>query len=230
MATSSVVRDSQGLAYEKPRDELMEELGLGVTVSVSAGRTIVIEGDPMEHVYRILSGAVRLYKAVADGRRQIIDFLAPSDCFGLTGLDEHAHSAEAITDVVMIRYPKRRLEAVIENRPDLGQQLFRLACAELSRAQQCMLLLGRKNADERIASFLLDLAVSQSVGSSDRACLHLYMSRQDIADHLGLTIETVSRIFTRFRHAGVISLQDRHVVLVRDALRLSQIAAGDLDT
>lgn len=224
MAMSKLARDNDNPACETPCDALMMEAGLGVTISVDAGRTIVIEGDPIEHVYRILSGTVRLYKAVADGRRQIIDFLSAKACFGLIGLDLHAYSVEAITDVVMIRYPRRRLEEAIERRPALGQQLFRLACGELDRARQSMLLLGRKRAEERIASFLMDIAEHQP----DDACLHLSMSRQDIADHLGLTIETVSRIFTRLRHAGLISLPDRHAVIVSDIDRLSQMAEGNL--
>ncbi|MEM7044957.1 MAG: helix-turn-helix domain-containing protein [Pseudomonadota bacterium] len=228
MATSTVTEEAYGLGLARPCDALVEGAGLGVTISVGAGRTIVIEGDPIDHVYRIVSGSVRLYKAVADGRRQIIDFLGPMDCFGLTGVSEHGCSVEAITDVVMIRYPRKRLEAAIEHKPDLGQQLFRLACAELGRAQQYMLLLGRKSADERVASFLLDLARRQTDDCDESACIHLAMSRQDIADHLGLTIETVSRIFTRFKQAGLIKLPERHEVLVCNVDRLSEMAEGDL--
>ena len=229
MATSSVVQEPSWLASNRPCTEVVERSGLGVTTSFGAGQTIVIEGDPIDHIYRIVSGSVRLYKAVADGRRQIIDFLGPMDCFGLTGLDQHAYSVESITDVSMIRYPRKRLEAAIEDSLDFRHRLFRLACAELSRAQQYMLLLGRKSADERVASFLLDLAERQGDQSEVGLRLHLAMSRQDIADHLGLTIETVSRIFTRFKQAGLISLPDRHAVIVGDVARLSCMAEGNLD-
>ncbi|MDH3661442.1 MAG: helix-turn-helix domain-containing protein [Alphaproteobacteria bacterium] len=228
MATS-VVQKPCSRAFDRPYAELVEEVGLGVTMSVGAGRTIVIEGDPIEHVYRIVSGSVRLYKAVADGRRQIIDFLGAMDCFGLTGLDSHAYSVESITDVSMIHYPRKRLEAAIENQPDLRDQLFRLACTELDRAQQYMLLLGRKSADERVASFLLDLVTRQDDRRGDGVRLHLAMSRQDIADHLGLTIETVSRIFTRFKQAGLISLPDRHAVIVSNVVQLTRMADGGLN-
>ncbi|MEZ5931622.1 MAG: helix-turn-helix domain-containing protein [Alphaproteobacteria bacterium] len=228
MATSSVVREAHHQAFAGPCAELVEHAGLGVTISVGAGCTIVIEGDPIEHVYRILSGTVRLYNAVPDGRRQIIDFLGAAACFGLMDLDEHAYSVEAITDVVMVRYQRHRLEALIEEHPELSHQLFRLACAELKRAQQRMLLLGRKSAEERVASFLLDLARQQHAGDGDE--LHLAMSRQDIADHLGLTIETVSRIFTRFKAAGLIRLPDRHAVRLSDIDRLAHVADCDLAT
>ncbi|NJO38132.1 MAG: helix-turn-helix domain-containing protein [Rhizobiales bacterium] len=222
MATSSVVRETYHQAFAGPCAELVELAGLGMTISVGAGRTIVIEGDPIEHVYRVISGSVRLYKAVADGRRQIIDFLGASECFGLMDLDEHAYSAEAITDVVMVRYQRQRLETLIEERAELSHQLFRLACSELKRAQRRMLLLGRKSAEERVASFLLDLAEQQQAGEGGE--IYLAMSRQDIADHLGLTIETVSRIFTRFKAAGMIGLPDRHAVRLSDVERLSSMA------
>lgn len=227
MARSMVFDDICGQASRRPCVDLVRETGLGVTINVSAGQTVVVEGDPIDHVYLIVSGSLRLYKAVVDGRRQIIDFLGPKDCLGLTGLGDHAYSAEAITDAVMIRYPHRRLEALIEEKPAFGQQLFRLACSELGRAQQRMLVLGRKSAEERVASFLLDLADRQTEAGEDGADIHLAMSRQDIADHLGLTIETVSRIFTRFKVAGLISLPDRHAVVLANVDRLAGLANGD---
>lgn len=230
MATSSVVRAGHQVETEKSCQELPELAGLGATVSAEAGQTIVIEGDPIHHYFRIVTGTVRLYKAVADGRRQIIDFLGPKDCLGLTGLDEHACSVEAITDVTMIRYPRQRLEAAIQERPDIGRQLFRLACSELSRAQHRMLLLGRKSAEERIASFLLDLVTRRVDDGESMDCIRLTMSRQDIADHLGLTIETVSRIFTQLKLSGLIGLPDRHSVVLNDIDRLSALAEGELAT
>lgn len=228
MATPSIIQEHHRTEIEAPCRKLPEQAGPGVMQKVGAGQTIVIEGDPIDHYFRILSGTVRLYKAVADGRRQIIDFLGPEECFGLTGLDEYAYSVEAITDVVMSRLPRQRLDSTIAAQPDLGRQLLRLACSELNRAQQCMLLLGRKSAEERVASFLLDLDKRQGDPDKDMGFLNLAMSRQDIADHLGLTIETVSRIFTRFRRAGLIGLPDRHSVILNDIDRLSMTAEGDL--
>lgn len=228
MATSSVVQEHHRAGIGEPCRQLPDQAGPGITQRVEAGQTVVIEGDPIDHYFRILSGTVRLYKAVADGRRQIIDFLGPKECFGLTGLDQHGCSVEAITDVTMVRYPRHRLDSAIEDKPDLGRQLLRLACTELSRAQRRMLLLGRKSAEERVASFLLDLAERREDSDQDPTCLHLAMSRQDIADHLGLTIETVSRIFTRFRRTGLIGVPDRHTVILNDSDRLSRKSEGDL--
>ncbi len=223
MAASSAFRVGHPISTGKPPERLPEQAGRGVTIAMDAGKTIVIEGDPINHYFRIVSGSLRCFKAVMDGRRQIIDFLGPNDGFGLTGLATYAYSVEAITDVIMIRYPRQRLKAAIEDEPDLGRQLFHLACSELDQAQRQMLLLGRKSAEERLASFFLGLAERQR-----GACLHLAMSRQDIADHLGLTIETVSRIFTRFRRASLIDLPDRHSVILMDLHRLEAMAECSL--
>jgi len=204
--------------------------GVGVTVTVCPGQTIVIEGDPIRHHFRILSGTVRLYKAIADGRRQVIDFLGAGNCFGLTGLDRHTYSAEAVSPVTLIRYPRHKLEAAIRSDSELAQALFRLACAELDQAQRQMLLLGRKSADEKIASFLLSLARHAEADGGYREPLehivHLPMSRQDMADYLGLTIETVSRTMSRFRRLGLIDLIGRHHVALREVARLKALADG----
>jgi CRP/FNR family transcriptional regulator len=209
--------------------ELAALAGIGMTVPVCPGQTIVIEGDTISHCFRIVSGTVRLYKAIADGRRQVIDFLGAGDCFGLTGLERHGYSAEAILPVTLIRYSRPTIEAASHGNARLAQALFRLACSELDRAQQQMLLLGRKSADEKIASFLLGLAARNE--RKDRQhprerIVHLPMSRQDIADYLGLTIETVSRTLSRFRRLGLIDLMGRQHVALRRTGRLRKLADG----
>ncbi|MEM7021518.1 MAG: helix-turn-helix domain-containing protein [Pseudomonadota bacterium] len=196
--------------------------GIGVTMTVCPNQTIVIEGDPIDHYYRIVSGTVRLYKAIADGRRQVIDFLGAGKCFGLTGFDRHSYSAEAVSPVTLIRYPKQSVEAAVEADPEIAQALFRLACAELDQAQRQMLLLGRKTADEKIASFLLSLA---EPGDAE-PIVHLPMSRQDMADYLGLTIETVSRTMSRFKRQGAIDLIGRQHVALREVRMLQDLADG----
>ncbi len=226
MAAPLAIREHHRDEVDAPCLQLPYQAGPGITQKVSAGQTIVIEGDPIKHYFRILSGTVRLYKAVADGRRQIIDFLGPNDCFGMIGFEEHAYSVEAITDGVVIIYPRERLDHVIEEKPEIGCQLLRLACSELSRAQQSMLMLGRKSAEERVASFLLGLVRRGNDAGEDADFLHLTMSRQDIADHLGLTIETVSRIFTRFRRAGLIDFLDRQSMTLNDLEFLSALSEG----
>jgi CRP-like cAMP-binding protein len=201
--------------------------GIGITVTAEPGQIILVECDPIEHCYRIASGTVRIYRSIADGRRQVIDFLGAGDCFGLTGLDYHAYSVEAVSRVIMIRYPRHAVETAIRNDPGVARELFQLACGELRRAQEHMLLLGRKTADERIASFLLRLADAAGE-QADQPVVTLAMSRLDMADHLGLTIETVSRTISRFRRQGLIDLPGRQEVLLRRPNRLRALAEGQL--
>lgn len=205
------------------RPSLEALLGPGVTIEALPGQTIIVEGDPIRHCYRVLHGGVRLYKAIADGRRQVIDFLVAGDSFGLIGRRRYRYSVEAISTTTLVRHPRIRVDDVVESDPLMVQRLFELACVELERAQRQMLLLGRKSADEKIASFLLGLA--ERLGKSENDPLHLPMSRQDMADYLGLTIETVSRTFSRLRREGLIELATPHdVVLTRlESLR----ALGD---
>lgn len=206
------------------RDDLSALLGIGVTVTAEPGQTVVVEDDPIDHYYRVVSGTVRLYQSIADGRRQVIDFLSEGDCFGLTGVARHPCSVEAMSRITMIRYARRTVEAAIEADPSLARRLFKLACVELQRARQQMLLLGRKTADERMASFLLRLAEPDGADQ----VVTLTMSRLDIADHLGLTIETVSRTLSRFRRDGLIDLPNRQQILLRRVGHLKALAEGEL--
>jgi CRP/FNR family transcriptional regulator, anaerobic regulatory protein len=210
-------------ASPSPTDALAKMVGL--TITAEPGQTIVVEGDPANHYYRIVSGTVRLYQSIADGRRQVIDFLSQGDVFGLTGVEHHALSVEAVSRVTMIRYARRSIEPALDSDAELARRLFQLACTELRRAQRQMLLLGRKTADERIASFLLRLAENAAGGWS--RVISLSMSRLDIADHLGLTIETVSRTFSRLRREGLIGLPSRHEVELKHIGRLRAIAEGE---
>lgn len=209
-----------------PRDELDALPGIGMTVTAEPGQTIVVERDPIDHYYRIVSGTVRLYQSIVDGRRQVIDFLSEGDCFGLTGLECHTYSVEAVSRVIMIRYPRHLLEGAVQSDPGLARRLFRLACAELGRAQEQMLLLGRKTAEERIASFLLRLAAASDEGAG-QPVVTLTMSRLDIADHLGLTIETVSRTLSRFKRDGLIDLLSRQEIALRRMDRIQALAEGE---
>lgn len=202
---------------------------IGVTMMAGPGQTIVIEGDPITHYFRIVAGTVRLYKAIADGRRQVIDFLSEGSCFGITGLAHHAYSAEAVSPVTLIRYPRQAIEAAARTDPALAQSLFKLACEELGQAQKQMLLLGRKSADEKIASFLLGLAERARDQGRLASVIHLPMSRQDMADYLGLTIETVSRTMSRFKRLGLISLIGRQHVALCQPARLKALADGLLN-
>jgi CRP/FNR family transcriptional regulator len=232
MATSLSIADSaeaKRLPGVGDNNETDFHCGIGITVTVDPGQTILVEGDAAGCFYRVLSGTIRLYKSIADGRRQVIDFLGAGDVFGLTGGACHPYSVEAITPVTLVRHNRSRVEAAIAADPEVARQLFELACAELSRAQRQMLLLGRKSADERVATFLLRLVEADGGDPlvSVPPLVTLAMSRQDIADHLGLTIETVSRAFSRFRRAGWISLVGRQQVRIDQMARLCALADAE---
>jgi CRP/FNR family transcriptional regulator len=199
-------------------------LGIGLTVQASPGQMIVLEGDPCSHCFRVLTGAVRLYKSTADGRRQLIDFLTEGDCFGLFG-SHYTYGVEAITRTTLIKTGRATLAAAVREQPALADRLIELAATELARAHEHMLLLGRKNAQEKVASLLLELA--RRIGADEaRPAFRLPLSRQEMADQLGLTIETVSRTMTRLREEGFIALPTSHDVVLTRPAQLAAVAEG----
>jgi CRP/FNR family transcriptional regulator len=206
--------------------EIEALLGVGITQDSNAGQTIVVEGEPRSHGYRVLQGAVRLVKGLADGRRQVIEFLVAGEYFGLIGGAEHAYSVEAIVGSKLARYSCAKLDAAARANPALAERLLDLARTDLERAHAQMLLLGRKTAEEKIASFLLALARRQGDGARPAGMLRLPMSRQDMADYLGLTIETVSRTMTRLRQEGLIALPSPQQVVLQQRSMLEALAEG----
>ena len=187
-------------AFTRPQVEVNRARLMGVTRTYSRGQEICGEGETADHVFSVLSGAVRSFRVLTDGRRQISDFYFPGDLFGVEAGLERRASAEALADTVLI--VARRSALADDGEGATAARLWRLAVAELHRSQDHVLTLGRRSANERVASFLLALAERLGGGT----CLELPMSRQDIADYLGLTIETVSRTLTQFQGAGLIEL------------------------
>ena len=194
--------------------------GLGTTVTVRRDQALFFEGDAARYCFKLLSGTVRSCKLLADGRRHIHQFLLPGDFVGLESGDSHRSTVEAVEDAILLRYPRRELEQLIDRQPDLGRRLLGLLRGDLSAAQAQLLLLGRKSAIERLASFLLSLAERR--GEHGRVALP--MTRNDIADHLGLTMETVSRVFSQLKTRGVIQLMPDGEVLIRRRDELEDIA------
>ncbi len=176
----------------------------GVRRTFEAGEEIFTEGEPCRVFYKVVSGTVRTGKLLADGRRQIDDFNLPGDVFGLESGDTHRFSAEAVGKVEVIAYRRGELASLVQSDPVFGGKLMDCMVTNLDRAHDHMVLLGRKTALEKMASFLLDLA--QRMSSADR--LELPMQRSDIADHLGLTIETVSRTLTQMVRSRLIQLTE----------------------
>lgn len=192
-------------------------------VRLAAGRILFDEGEPADNLFTLTEGVVKLFKMLPDGRRQITGFLVPGDFLGLAYFRSYAYSAEAVTDAHLCRFPRERFMALLERHPALEKELLSRASSELAAAQEQMLLLGRKSARERVASFLSSLA--RRHGSTGGALIALPMSRYDIADYLGLTVETVSREIQAAKASGVIEMPDRHHFRVVDRQRLEAAAA-----
>jgi CRP/FNR family nitrogen fixation transcriptional regulator len=193
----------------------------GVTLRVARDKEIYREGANAEYCYRVVSGCVRTVTLMEDGRRQISEFLLPGDLFGLDELDTHAFAAEAVSDVVVRRYARRRVEAAAEGNAALTRHLRELTLARLRAAHQRLVLLGRKTATERLASFVLEQ--DRRTAAASGALLLLPMNRTDIADHLGLTVETVCRVLAHLKREGTVSIS-RGGLQLHDRIALRDLA------
>lgn len=196
---------------------LAETIGLmGAAMNFERDAEVFAEGESADYIYAVVSGAVRFSKLMSDGRRQIGAFYLPGDLFGLEAEEVHSFSAEAIGHTQVVVLKKSAFLAQAAHDRELVHHLWAQTAMHLQRAQEHMLLLGRKNAQERIATFLLDMAERlKSQGSFE-----LPMSRQDIADYLGLTIETVSRTLTQLEREQVISMPVARQIVLCDRTTL----------
>lgn len=188
--------------------------------------TIFSEGDEAADLFNVTGGTVMLYKLLADGRRQITGFLFGGDFMGLSVGGTYAYSAEAITPVSICRFPRKRMEQVLDDFPKMQRRLFNMASNELASAQDQMLLLGRKTAREKLASFLLNLSRRAVRRGQPDNPITVSMGRADIGDYLGLTTETVSRTITQFKTAAIIRLMDGHKIHIADRGALEDMAEG----
>jgi CRP/FNR family transcriptional regulator len=195
--------------------------------TAEAGHAVFYEGDEPEHVYNVTEGVVRVSKMLPDGRRQITGFLFPGDFLGLSHGDVYAYTAEAITPARLCRFKREKLLALFDELPHLEKRLLGMAADELAAAQDQILLLGRKTARERVVSFFLLLAKQARKRGELGNPIELPMSRADIADYLGLTIETVSRTITKLSKDGVIELPSSNKVVLADMDTLEAIEVGD---
>lgn len=204
---------------------LAEFKRLGLTMRLRAGQTLFREGDPATRVFTLTLGTLKLYKLLPDGRRHVVGFMYPGDFLGISIDDEHAFSAELIEHAQLCCFTRSRFEAFLSDHPALERELYRMAAHELGAAQQQLVLLGRKTATERLASFLLVLADrADKLGDQKSGIVELPMNRADIADYLGLTKETVSRIFSAFRADRLIRLRTLSTVEILDRSALEQVA------
>jgi CRP/FNR family nitrogen fixation transcriptional regulator len=193
---------------------------MGAPMTFGRNSEIYGEGEPADYLYKVVRGTVRTSKILADGRRQIGAFLLPGDVFGLEVGDDHAFSAEAITDAKVLVVRRSALIRLASRDGDVARQMWTLAGHELARVQDHILLLV-KTAQERVVGFLLEMFDR----APDHETVELPMTRQDIADYLGLTIETVSRTLTMLESVGAIELPTSRCVMLRKRTALARLDA-----
>ena len=193
---------------------------MGVCMSFPRNAEIYGESEPADYLYKIVSGTVRTYTVLVDGRRQIGAFYLSGDMFGLETGNEHAFSAEAITDCKIIVIKRSAVLALAARDNEVARQMWDLTARELHRFQEHSLVLI-KSAEERVAGFLLEMAERGAGGGA----VELPMSRQDIADYLGLTIETISRTLKHLEDAAAIEVAKRRRILLRNRSALRRLNA-----
>lgn len=198
----------------------------GSTIRLSAGQTLFHEGDPATRVFTLTKGSLKLYKLLPDGRRHVTGFVHAGDFLGISVDEEHAFTAEALEDTQLCCFKRKRFDEFVDEHPSLERELYRSAAHELAAAQRQMLLLGRKTATERLATFLLSLADRAEDKQPVASPIRLPMSRSDIADYLGLTKETVSRVLSAFRRDRLVRLHAIDQVELLDRKALAHIAEG----
>jgi CRP-like cAMP-binding protein len=201
--------------------DLLEQFGS--MVSVHRGHDIYGQGDPAESCWQVVTGCIRTVMVLEDGRRQVSEFLWPGDFVGMDDPDIHDFSAEAVTDATLRRYPRRMVDALAQSHAALSTRLRAMTVAKLRRAHVQMMLLGRKSATERLASFLLDMHRRSTSGNC--RFLNLPMSRTDMADYLGLTIETICRTLLLLRRCGIIQVSHDGIEL-RDCAALNRLVGS----
>jgi CRP/FNR family transcriptional regulator len=219
------VRDIAVCSVLEP-DELKRLSDMMAMLDLAPQQTVFYEGDPADYLFNVTQGTLRLYKLLPDGRRQITGFLYPGDFLGLAVNDVYAYTAESVDTVHLCRFPRAKLETMMQETPQLEKRLLGMASNELIQAQDQMLLLGRKTAQEKIASFLLMISKRAVKRGQPDNPVELPMGRADIADFLGLTTETVSRTFTQLKTSGVIRLLENARVQLSDLDGLRDLAEG----
>ena len=199
---------------------------------LTPGRSLFFEGDNAVDVFEVNTGTLRIFRMIADGRRVITGFHYPNDIIGVSLGGRYLYSAEAVSAITVRRLSRRRFDAAITENDHLRPQVFALVSDEMAAAQDQMVLLSSKNAEERLCSFLFAATKRQAASKDNRTTIELPMGRQDIADYLGLTIETVSRTMTKLIGKGVVhidSVSARHAITITRPVLLAQMAGDDDD-
>ena len=217
--------DNTGVSKPSPVDEDLRALQqIGVKIRYGRNETIFSDGDEAATCYKIVSGAVRLCKHMSDGRRQIADFLLAGDFFGFMQFGNYKFTAEAVGDVVLMCYPQLQVARLSSSMPNLRGRLLVLLSQRLLGMQDHLVMLGRQTAKERVSSFLLHIA--ERSDAEEGLAFELPMSRQDIADYLGLTIETVCRMLSELKRARIIAIPGLNQVVLNDMEALQALTEG----
>jgi CRP-like cAMP-binding protein len=215
-----------GTAFGAADDEDLRQLArVGAKVRFARNETIFNEGDDADYAYKVVSGAVRLCKHMINGRRQIADFLLPGELFGFLQFGSYKFTAEAVGEVVLMAYPQRQVESLSNTMPAMRGRIMTVLSQQLLGLQDHLVMLGRQSARERVAAFLMMLA--ERSAAEDEAVVDVPMSRQDIADYLGLTIETVCRVLSDLKRTKVLEIPNLHQVRIRNLEALETLAEGE---
>ncbi|MEC8582579.1 MAG: Crp/Fnr family transcriptional regulator [Pseudomonadota bacterium] len=214
-------------------DELEQLNKIKFYKSYPAGQTIAIRGEPLQNVASIVAGTATLTRSIEDGRTQMVGLLLPSDFIGRPGRDTLQYDVTAVSDVTLCCFQRKPFEKLLEDLPHVRERLLEMALDELDAARDWMLLLGRKTARERIAS-LLTLMVKRTIrpdgevmGNSSR--IELPITREAMANYLGLTIETVSRQLTKLKNDGIIGIEGKRAITIPDLGALLAETGDDED-
>jgi CRP/FNR family transcriptional regulator len=201
--------------------------------SFEAGQTVIWAGDKMDFVASVVTGIATLTQTLEDGRTQMVGLLLPSDFVGRPGRESAAYNVTATTDILMCCFRRKPFEEMMERTPHIAQRLLQMTLDELDAAREWMLLLGRKTAREKIASLLSIVARRDASiklrNATGRMTFDLPLTREAMADYLGLTLETVSRQISALKRDGVIELEGKRHVTVPDMDRLMLEAGDDSD-
>ncbi len=197
-----------------------------------AGQSVFLEGDEAEYVFQISEGALRLFRIIADGRRIITGFLYAGDILGISARGRYLYNVEAVSRTTLRRVRRKRFERVVSENSRLQPEILSVISDEIAAAQEQMVLLSTKNAEERVCTFLCKFSNRHGLTEQQMRRVDLPMCRQDIADYLGMTIETVSRTFTRLINKGIVRIENafaRQAILIEKPLLLAQLAGDDDD-
>lgn len=227
MSTAAVTQSTFGTSPKtlpifrnKPHEDSADDLQpAGAHIHFAQGRAIYCEGDTAHLFFKVISGVIRTCKFLSDGRRQIDAFYTRGEIFGLEFGSEHAFSAEAVSDCVVVPY--RRYDSASFSEQVIPRRLFSHAMRSMARAREHSLLLGRRNAVEKVAAFLLDWMAQPATDN----IVKLAMTRQDMADYLGLTLETVSRTLAQLERDKLIEIETARHIRVKNMMRLRHFNA-----